>query len=372
MATFFDERVEKAVHLIWFDTHSGRREEALALLRDAANMGDGDAYYFLGRCYLGRSYVDPVVEMPEDKKFAFECFDMSLALESGIGRFGTLHLEEYARSLRADNSGFSEKKAWDAVFEKASKGQLFCKFLIANEYYYGTAADFLGISAENTDSRQYGRLRYEWTAAAVRLYEECVAGGLGIALPNLVDILLSGKNGAPIQRQKAEKYLQAGADMGIGACERMVGNKYRDSNKLAKAVEMYERALAHKDIYAYYCLGRLYTFGGALPLDLPKALSYLEKGYSKLPGDTGFCNLLGEIYFRGGQGIEPDYDQAFLLLSHAYFKGDNAWGADMLGTCYLNGLGCTPNPALARKLFEIDPLKPLASGGLKRLQNIIE
>ena len=95
MATLFDERVEKAIQIIWFDTHSGRREEALAMLRDAANTGDGDAYYFLGRCYLGRSYVDPMVGMPEDKKFAYECFDMSLNLESAVGMFGTMHQDGY-------------------------------------------------------------------------------------------------------------------------------------------------------------------------------------------------------------------------------------------------------------------------------------
>lgn len=362
MAALFDERVEKAIQLIWFDTHSGRREEALAMLRDAANMGDGDAYYFLGRCYLGRSYVDPAVEMPEDKKFAYECFDMSLAFESAVGIFGTLHLEGYPHPSCAD-----KKKIWDNISQKADDGQLFCKFLIANEYYYGTAGDFLDISPESVGTKRYERLLYEWIAAAVRLYEECVAGGLGIAIPNLVDILRNGKNGAPVQRQKAENYIQTGADMRIGAYERMVGNKYRDSNRPAKAVEMYERALSHKDIYAYYCLGKLYTFNGALPLDLKKALSYLEKGYSLLPDDTGFCNLLGEIYFRGGQGIARDYEQAFLLLSKAYFNG-STWGADLLGTCYLNGLGCEPNPGLAQKLFEQDRKKSLSAGGLKRLQ----
>lgn len=64
MAAHFDERVEKAIQIIWFDRQADRRDEALALLREAANIGDGDAFYFLGRCYLGKSYVDPVMEMP--------------------------------------------------------------------------------------------------------------------------------------------------------------------------------------------------------------------------------------------------------------------------------------------------------------------
>lgn len=370
MAAHFDEHVEKAIQIIWFDRQANRREEALGLLREAANLGDGDAFYFLGRCYLGKSYVDPIMEMPVDTAFAFECFHQSLIFESAVGMFGTMHQEGYQPpdDTSVPLSHHSKKEIWDTVSQMAAQGQIFCKFMTANAYYYSTVADFLDITPKSAGDKTYERLQYEWTAIAVRLYEECVARGLGIAIPNLVDILRTGRHGAPIQRQRAKNYIHIGADMGIGAYERIVGNEYRDDHELAKAVEMYERALAHKDDYAYYCLGKLYTYNGALPLDLKKALSYLEKGYACLPDDAGFCNLLGEIYFRGGEDIKPDYEQAFLLLSKAYFKG-STWGSDMLGTCYLNGLGTAPNLNMARKLFELHPKKPLAIGGLRRLQN---
>lgn len=366
MAVLFDERVEKAIQIIWFDRAPDRREEALALLRGAANLGDGDAFYFLGRCYLGKSYVDPVMEMPVDTAFAFECFHQSLIFESAVGMFGTMYQEGYQPPDGMPSH--SRKEVWDTVSQMAEQGQIFCKFMIANAYYYCTAADFLGVTPKSVGQKRYERMQYEWTATAVRLYEECVARGLGIAIPNLVDILRTGRHGAPVQRQRAKNYIHIGADMGIGAYERIVGNEYRDDNELDKAVEMYERAIAHKDDYACYCLGRLYTYNGALPPDLKKALFYLEKGYEKLPDDAGFCNLLGEIYFRGGEGIKPDYEQAFLLLSKAYFKGDTSC-SDMLGTCYLNGLGTAPNLNMARKLFELHPRKPLAAGGLRRLEN---
>lgn len=373
MAALFDERVERAIQMIWFERNPDRREEALSLLREAANLGDGDAFYFLGRCYLGKSYVDPVMEMPLDTTFAYECFHQSLIFESAVGMFGTMHQEGYQPpgGTGVHLHCHSKKEIWDAVSQMAGQGQVFCKFLIANAYYYCTCADFLGITPKSVGDKRFGRLQYEWTATAVRLYEECVACGLGIAIPNLVDVLRTGRHGAPVQRQRARNYIHIGADMGIGAYERIVGNEYRDDHELARAVEMYERALAHKDDYAYYCLGKLYTYNGALPTDLKKALSYLEKGYAKLPDDAGFCNLLGEIYFRGGEGIKPDYEQAFLLLSKAYFKG-SSWGSDMLGTCYLNGLGTAPNLNMARRLFELHPKKPLAIGGLKRLESGIK
>lgn len=95
MTALFDERVETAIQLVWFDRNPSRREEALSMLRAAANLGDGDAYYFLGRCYLGKSYVDPVVGLPVDTSFAFECFRTSLILESAIGMFGAMHQEGF-------------------------------------------------------------------------------------------------------------------------------------------------------------------------------------------------------------------------------------------------------------------------------------
>lgn len=95
MTALFDERVETAIQLLWFDRNPSQREEALSMLRAAANLGDGDAYYFLGRCYLGKSYVDPVVGLPVDTSFAFECFRTSLTLESAIGMFGAMHQEGF-------------------------------------------------------------------------------------------------------------------------------------------------------------------------------------------------------------------------------------------------------------------------------------
>ena len=43
MTALFDERVENAIQILWFDRNPSRREEALSMLRAAANLGDGDA-----------------------------------------------------------------------------------------------------------------------------------------------------------------------------------------------------------------------------------------------------------------------------------------------------------------------------------------
>ena len=371
MQSFFDERVEFAIKHIWIDTHSGKLQEALAALREAANMGDGDAFYFLGRCYLGRSFADPVLGLPDDQKFAFECFDKSLELESAVGMFATMHLDDYEPSQGTfiHPPYKSKKEIWDKVLSMAEGGEVFCRFLVANAYYYCDVADFLDITPESAGGEaMYLRRVQEWAAAAMELYEDCVDKGLGIAIPNLIDILSSGKNGVPIMKKRADNYKLLGAKMGIGACERMIGNEYRDEERFTEALSMYERAVSHGDNYAYYCLGKLFTFNGLLGMDLKKAADYFEKGIAAQPNDIGLCNLLGEIRFRGGQGLACDFPRAFSLLSNAY-KNGSTWGSDMLGMCYLKGLGTEVDLAMARQLFELNPKKRFAVWGLEELES---
>lgn len=371
MPKFFDERVEFAIQNIWINPHSGKREEALAALREAANMGDGDAFYFLGRCYLGKSFADPVLELPDDRKFAFECFDKSLELESAVGMFATMHIEGYEPSQGTfiHPPYKSKKEIWDKVYSMAMDGEIFCQFLVANAFFYCNVADFLDITPESMGGeKMYQRRVQEWAAAAVGLYEGCVKRGLGIAIPNLIDILTSGRHGIPIMKKRADKYKHIGADMGIGAYERMVGNEFRDEERFEEALDMYERAVSHGDSYAYFCLGKLFTFKGALGMDLKKAADYFEKGLAAHPNDTGLCNLLGEICFRGGQGLACDFPRAFFLLDNAYQNG-STWGSDMLGMCYLKGLGTNVDLEMAKWMFDLNPKKRFAVWGLEELES---
>lgn len=370
MRAFFDERVEFAINNIWLNPHSGKREEALAQLRSAANIGDGDAFYFLGRCYLGKNFADPALGLPDDRQFAFECFDQSLKFESAVGMFATMHIEGYAPPDKTfiHPPYKSKREIWDKVYGMAMEGEVFCRFLVANAYYYCNAADFLDITPESLGSDEaYRGMVREWAAAAIGLYEDCISKGLGIAIPNLIDILSSGKNGVPLMKKRAEHYKKIGAAMGIGAYERMIGNEYRKSGMFNEALGMYERAVSHGDNYAYYYLGKLFTFRGALGVDLKKAVCCLEKGIAEYPDDKGFCNLLGEIYFRGGQGLACDFPKAFSLLYNAYKKG-STWGSDMLGMCYLKGLGTDVDIDEAKRMFATAPEKRYAVWGMKEME----
>ena len=85
-------------------------------------------------------------------------------------------------------------------------------------------------------------------------------------------------------------------------------------------------------------------------------------GLEKKANITGCSNCLGEIYFYGGQGIEPDYQKAVQYFLSV--RENNDWASDMLGTCYLKGLGTPINYAAAKKEFEIYENEELSAIGL--------
>jgi hypothetical protein len=354
MVSKFDDRIEYAIKNIWYKADAALINDSLQCLRDAANEGDGDAYYFLGRCYLGDSYVNPSLKLPLDVKFAHECFDMSLNFESAVGMFGAMYVEGYTPTCGScvHSPYNSKREIWNEVAKKAYSGNVFCKYLLANAYYYGYITDFKGESAS----------QYEWDAGALQLYEECADAGLSIAIPNLVSLLTLGRNGEPIQQKVAEQYLQQGADLGVGLCERMLGSHYAKLGNGAKALELYEKAIEHRDFYTYYYIGRLYTYKGAMGLDLDKALGYFAKGMELFPNNPVFSNRIGEIYFHR----DKDYEKAFYYLDNANKLG-STWGSDMLGTCYLYGLGTAIDLNKARELFSLCPKKRLAVSGLEKL-----
>lgn len=85
MAHSFDPRVAYAIDNLWLHIHSGRAAEAKKKLEEAAAGRDGDACYFLGRCYAGRGFISPEHGLPEDNALAEKYFNLSIEYGSAVG-----------------------------------------------------------------------------------------------------------------------------------------------------------------------------------------------------------------------------------------------------------------------------------------------
>ncbi len=129
MGRFYDDKIEFAIQNIWGYSPEGKGEDALEYLKEAASKGDADACYFLGRCYLGKSYVPGRLKFKEDYKLAEEYFNKSIEGGSAIGMFAARRLGGFeSRSGSYIHAPYySDKEVWDAVYQMAEDREPFAQ-----------------------------------------------------------------------------------------------------------------------------------------------------------------------------------------------------------------------------------------------------
>lgn len=357
-----DERIEKAVQILWVDRQFERGEEAIRLLMQAAEEGNPDAYYFMARCYAGPSYVEQGFHFTDDDEKVEKYLDLSIEKGSALGMFGARRFGGY----KPKGGSFvhepyhSSKEIWDKVCAIADTGEIFTQYLVANAYYYGDVAELTEMDFSKSTKIEVQWQFRRWAEKAITMYEDLIARNMMMGVGNYIDIITSGDFGIPKNEKKAEELMRLAADKGNPYYMVKLGTKAEETQP-QKAAEYFQKALDQGYADAGYYLGKLYTFKGAFPRDLKKAKELFEK---YIDGATVGChNLLGEIYFYGGDGIEPDYNKAFAHLLAAH-NMENYWGSDMLGTCYLKGLGTNIDYVKAKEEFERYTKKTLSAIGL--------
>lgn len=356
----FDLRVEEAIQQLWVDPWNNDGEKAKRLLEEAVNDGDKDACFFLGRCYLGKEFILPKFGFEENEQLGEKYFNMSIERGSAIGIFGARRLAGFTpRCGSYIQPPFNSlKDVWDEVCHLAEEGEVFCQYMLANSYYYGDCIELLGIPESAVD---VSMIR-DFQKNAIYLYEMTIEKKLTLGIGNLIDILSSGDYGIGKDPERVQKLIEIGAKLRhpFFECEYAIQLQDTDINK---AVDFYQRSIEHGSGRAYYYLGKLYGYNGKIRQDLNEAIYYFKKGIEHDDEDVGCYNLLGEIYYKGGDGIEPDYANAVRCFEKARSL-DNEWCASMLGQCYLRGLGTPKNYEAAMREFMLDPDDEWSAVGL--------
>ena len=203
----FDERIEKAIYILWVDMESKRAKKAKELLEQAANDGVADAYYFLGRIYAGPCFVNPIFKFEENDAKTEEYFNLSIENGSAIGMFAARRMagfEPRCGSMVCEPY-HSVEEVWDAVCSLADSGEIFAKYLIANAYYYGDIVGLLNLDFSSlTEAQIEARLR-GWALKAIEMYEELISKGMVMGVYNYIDIITSGDYGVPINTKRAKE-----------------------------------------------------------------------------------------------------------------------------------------------------------------------
>ena len=365
MGRYYDDRVEFAVRYLWLLPYEGKGKEAVQKLEEAVNDGDGDACFFLGRCYCGPCFVMADCGIEEDEVKAKKYFNMSLERGSAIGMFGTRRLGGFypVGGTYVHEPFHSDEEVWNAVNQIARAGEPFAQYLVGNAYYFGDVIEFFGMNWDTmSDREQYEHLR-QWRLDAIPILEQAIENGISLAVGNLIDIIGSGDFGIPKDEKKKQQLIHKGAELGHAHFECKVGEEYEAKKDFQNAEVYYERASRHGGANGSCALGKMYTFRGVRKRDLQKAKYYFELCLKQDEEHVAGHNYLGEICFYGGDGVEPDYVKSVMHFEKAS-ELENDWASDMLGTCYLKGLGTSVDYAKAMKEFEVYPNERLSVIGM--------
>ncbi len=358
-----NERIDSAIEILWVTPDFSKGAEAIKILEEEIAAGNGDAYFFLARCYAGPCFVSSSFGFEENDDKVEQLLNKGLEAGSAVTMFGARRFGGFkpVGGTFIHPPFATDKEIWDEIVKMSNEGHVFITYLVANAYYYGDVIEFFGMDFESLPKEEAFVHLYAWLDIAEQLYEDCISKGCTLGVPNYINMLTSGDYGRPKNEKRANEIEEIAAGYGMGRYELSVGKRImKDEPERAK--ELFERAVEHDYEEGYYYLGEMCDRTSNHP-DLPKSIEYMNKGIEKGKMVSACYNKLGEAYFYGGEGVEKDYERAFEYLKKAASM-DNKWGYDMLGMCYIMGIGGEADYEQAREKLLVYPNERLSRIGL--------
>ena len=353
MAYTLSAPVCDALKYIYYDMRAGRAAEGLALLESSSAAGDGDASCILGRCLMGPRYAWKYHRFPTDEKRALELLRLSLHQGSALGVIALIRESELTAQLEREMKFPDLVSAFAAVIEAAEGGDAYCA-LMAGEAYAGH--DFLRICGKDRSSfdsdESYNKYVAANEAKCDAFYRRAFRGGMYVAGDALID-RTDDENAFLTDKlpPKAVEILHEGAELGYPPHQLRYAEQLKASDTPADAVKWYRLAAEGGELDAWYKLGMCALKGECMVKDLKTAVSCFEHALDDDELEVRCCNQLGAIYYKGGDGMEPNYDLSYKYLKYAYDKGSR-YGVYFLGKMCFFGTGTAQDYVAARKYLE--------------------
>ena len=349
MGKYFSDVVDKAIEELYYCYDSGKAKEAADALFLAAKEGDGDACYFLSRCFSGVCYSWEYHPFEENEAAAYAMLHQGITLGSAAAVLGALRMDMLTPELREMMPFENVKEAWDVIYGKAENGCQFCQYMIGNTYYFLDVIEIDDLKESEFESKEaWDDWRREQMEKSIPWFEKAFSGGMGLAGRNYRNYYGEGRGNLipPVYEKKLE-VLRHGAELGYP--DWMYAYAFELYYKLEKAEDALPWALQAAQaghLFGWHIVGDIYWDGKAVERNLSYALECFEKTAS-YGNDPYACRQAGDMYFRG-LGAARDYARAVQYLE----KKDEPYADDMLGICYLLGYGCEQNMARGRILLE--------------------
>lgn len=355
MGKYFSDVVEKAVADLYYCYDKERAAAAAeALFFAAKEQEDGDACYFLSRCFSGTAYSWLYHPFQENQEAAFSMLRQGILWGSAVAVLGALRMDMLTPELRALMPFSTMREAWEAVYEKAEAGCLFCQYMIGNTYYF---LDIIEIDdrkeSQFASQAAWDDWRREQMQQSIPWFEKAFAGGMGIAGRNLHNYYQYGRGSLiPPQPEKALEVARQGAELGYPDWMYLLGVKLFDNyNQKEEGLVWARKAAEAGHLMAWSLLGDAYARGIVVERNDSYALKYYEKGAAG--GRSVYSSYCAGEYYFCGVGTPVDYARAVQYLGESFALSDEPYKeAHMLGICYLLGYGCQQDMALGRTLLE--------------------
>jgi len=370
MGKYFSDPVDNALAAIYYAYDPEKAAACIRPLTEASNAGDGDASYILSRCVSGPQYSWDYHPFQADDAAAGQLVRRSITQGSAMGVLGAMRCGELTPEMeeKALRHFSSLQEAWNAVYEKARAGCLFCQNMIGNTYFWLDIPRIEGKGPNDFPSRQaFGEWLRETELKCIPWFEKAFSGGMGFSGRNLYNLLNDGDKdfGIGPQPERAAAVARLGAEKGYPDWQERYARILKERDGWTQEVfALYRAAARQGQLSSWFYVGYAYELGKTVPKDCREAMRCYELGLQD-PEEVGCANRAGRLLFLGQDGIPQDYPRAVRLLEQALATGKNTWGSDILGCCYLFGYGCRKDPDRALRLFqEADHNSDLLNYGL--------
>ena len=351
MGKYFSDVVDQAIADLYYCCDNDKAKAAADALLLAAKEGDGDACYFLSRCFSGSCYSWKYHPFEENEAAAYAMLHQAISLGSAAGVLGALRMDMLTPEMREIMPFDSIKEAWREIFEKAENGCPFCQYMIGNTYYF---LDIIEIEdkkeSEFADQQAWNAWKRLQMKQSIPWFEKAFSGGM----------ILAGRNYCHYYQYGRGDYIQPEPEQAVpimlqGAQRGYPEWLYAYASHLAYTDENHREALPWAlkaaeagHLWSWHIVGDIYWDGKAVERNLSYALSCYEKTAS-YGNDSYACRQMGVMYFHG-YGTEVDYARAVQWLERDEEPEYTRY--DLLGICYLLGYGCQQNPQRGRALLE--------------------
>ena len=126
MGRYFSDVVDQAIQDLYYCCDNDKATAAADALLLAAKEGDGDACYFLSRCFSGSCYSWECHPFEENEAAAYAMLHQAISLGSAAAVLGALRMDMLTPELKEIMPFDSIQEAWEIILEKAENGCAFC------------------------------------------------------------------------------------------------------------------------------------------------------------------------------------------------------------------------------------------------------